>query len=109
MSAESRIEQIPEQVSDVKQKPLTREAVLTIIREQLSEILEIEASSVGEDDSFADDLGADSLALIELVEGIEDELSGYSSKFRIEDEDLQDLRSVCDAVDYVMKAMKELG
>lgn len=79
-----------------------REEVLTLVRDQLADILEIEPASVGEGDSFADDLGADSLALIELVEGLEEELAERSSGFRIEDEDLEDLRTVRDAVDYVV-------
>jgi len=47
-------------------------------------------------------LDADSLALIELVEGLEEELSERSVGFRIEDDDLQDLKTVRDAIDYVM-------
>jgi acyl carrier protein len=39
--------------------------------------------------------------LIELVEGLEEELSERSVGFRIDDEDLEDLRTVRDAVDYV--------
>ena len=44
---------------------------------------------------------ADSLALIELVEALEEELRKESPGFHIDDEDLQDLRTVRDAVDYV--------
>ena len=55
-----------------------------------------------EGDSFADDLDADSLALIELVEALEEELSERSVGFRIDDEDLEDLKTVRDAVDYVV-------
>ena len=40
-------------------------------------------------------------ALSELVEAIEEELAERSVGFRIEDEDLEDLRTVRDAVDYV--------
>ena len=47
-------------------------------------------------------LPADSLALIELVEGLEEELSERTVGFRIEDEDLEDLKTVRDAIDYVM-------
>ena len=86
----------------VEQSPMGRDEVLALIRDQLSDILEIEPSDIGEGDSFADDLNADSLALIELVEAIEEELAERSVGFRIEDEDLQDLRSVRDAVDYVV-------
>ena len=51
--------------------------------------------------AFVDDLDADSLALIELVEALEEELSDRTTGFRIEDEDLEDLKTVRDAVDYV--------
>ncbi len=85
----------------VEQGPMSRDDVLELVRDRLADILEVEPSSIGEGDSFADDLDADSLALIELVEALEEELAERSVGFRIEDEDLQDLRSVRDAVDYV--------
>ncbi len=56
---------------------------------------------ITEGQSFVDDLDADSLALIELVEALEEELSERTVGFRIEDEDLADLKTVRDAVDYV--------
>jgi acyl carrier protein len=86
----------------VEQGPLDRDGVLELIRERLAEILEIEPSAINEGDSFADDLDADSLALIELVEALEEELGERSVGFRIEDEDLEDLKTVRDAVDYVL-------
>ena len=85
----------------VEQSPLDRQQVLDLIRDRLADILEIEPSGINEGDSFADDLDADSLALIELVEAIEEELSERSVGFRIEDEDMEDLKTVRDAVDYV--------
>jgi len=81
---------------------ITRDDVLGIIRNRLAEILEIEPSEIGEGDSFQDDLDADSLALIELVEAIEEELGERSIEMRIEDDDLEDLKTVRDAVDYVV-------
>ena len=66
------------------------------------EVLAVEAAKITKEASFADDLDADSLALIELVEAIEEDLSERSVGFRIEDEALEDLRSVRDAVDYVV-------
>ena len=78
-----------------------RADVLELVRSQLSEILEIDASGINESSSFADDLNADSLALIELVEAIEDEMRDQVEGFRIDDDDLEDLRTVRDAVDYV--------
>jgi len=79
----------------------TREEIFAVIRRQLAEILEIDESRISEGSSFVEDLEADSLALIELVEAIEAEFSKGSHEFRIEDDDLEDLRTVRDAVDYV--------
>jgi len=80
---------------------MTRTEIFELIRDRLADILEMEPDQIREGDSFADDLEADSLALIELVEALEEELSERTVGFRIEDEDLQDLKSVRDAVDYV--------
>jgi acyl carrier protein len=85
----------------VEQGPLSRQQVFELIRDLLADILEIDPAGIAEASSFAEDLDADSLALIELVEGIEEELGERSVGFRIEDEDLEELRTVRDAVDYV--------
>ena len=85
----------------VEQGPLDRQGVLDLVRERLADILEVEPGSINEGDSFREDLDADSLALIELVEALEEELSERSVGFRIDDEDLEDLKTVRDAVDYV--------
>ncbi len=82
--------------------PIDRQRVFELIRDQLGDILEIDPGGITENASFAEDLDADSLALIELVEGLEEELSERSVGFRIDDEDLEDLRTVRDAVDYVV-------
>lgn len=86
----------------VEQGPIDRQAVLDLIRERLADILEIEPASINEGDSFRDDLDADSLALIELVEALEEELGERTVGFRIDDDDLEDLKTVRDAVDYVV-------
>ncbi len=85
----------------VEQSPISRQEILDLVRDRLADILEIDPSSINEGDSFADDLDADSLALIELVEALEEELGERTVGFRIEDEDLEDLKTVRDAVDYV--------
>ncbi|MGI9603420.1 MAG: acyl carrier protein [Acidimicrobiales bacterium] len=89
----------------VEQGPLDRDGVLSMIRERLADILEIEPDVINEGDSFADDLDADSLALIELVEALEEEIGERTVGFRIEDEDLEDLKTVRDAVDYVVSRL----
>jgi acyl carrier protein len=86
----------------VGQGPIGPDEVLRIIRERLSEILEIDESRITLDASFTDDLDADSLALIELVEALEEELGERTVGFAFDDEDLADLHTVRDAVDYVV-------
>ena len=85
----------------VERGPLDRQQVFELVRDRLADILEIEPSEIAEGASFSDDLSADSLALIELVEALEEELAERTVGFRIEDEDLEDLKTVRDAVDYV--------
>jgi acyl carrier protein len=79
--------------------PLDRAAILELVRDELAEILEKSPSEISEDESF-EDLGADSLALIELVEALEESLASYAAGFHIDDEDLEGLVSVRNAVDY---------
>src|SRR5262245_21401611 len=93
----------------VERGPLDRDEVFRIIRERLAEILEIDEGRVSIDASFTEDLEADSLALIELVEALEDELGERTVGFRIDDEDLADLKTVRDAVDYVHERCGEGG
>ncbi|MCZ7525185.1 MAG: phosphopantetheine-binding protein [Acidimicrobiia bacterium] len=92
----------------VERGPLDRDEVLRILRERLSEILEIDEARVVPEARFTEDLEADSLALIELVEALEEELGERTVGFRIDDEDLADLHTVGDAVDYVV-ARLEVG
>ena len=86
----------------VERGPLDRQAVFELIRDRLADILEVEPGTINEGDSFTDDLEADSLALIELAEALEEELGERTVGFRIEDEDLEDIKTVRDAVDYVL-------
>ncbi len=80
---------------------LTRDEILDTVRDRLADILETDPSGIAEGNSFVDDLEADSLALIELVEALEEAFSMRIADFRVEDEDLEDLKTVRDAVDYV--------
>lgn len=84
---------------------MDRNNVFEIIRDYLADILEIDPSGISETSSFTDDLNADSLALIELVEAIEEEFSSQGNEFRIEDEDLEELKTVRDSVDYVVEKL----
>jgi acyl carrier protein len=86
----------------VAQGPIGPDEVYRILRERLAEILEIDEARIKLESSFTEDLDADSLALIELVEALEEELGERTVGFSIDDEDLGDLRTVQEAVDYVV-------
>ena len=83
-------------------EPIGPDEVFAVVRTHLGEILEIDDDAITLDASFADDLNADSLALIELVEAIEEDLGERTVGFTFDDEDLGDLKTVRDAVDYVV-------
>ncbi len=86
-------------------EPVTAAEVFAMVRGHLAEILEIDDDTITMDSTFADDLNADSLALIELVEGLEEDLGERTVGFTVDDEDLGDLKSVRDAVDYVVSRL----
>jgi acyl carrier protein len=86
----------------VSQGPTGPDEVYRILRERLAEILEIDEDRIKLESNFTEDLDADSLALIELVEALEEELGERTVGFSIDDEDLGDLHTVQEAVDYVV-------
>ena len=66
------------------------------VKKIVVEHLGVEADKVTEDASFIDDLGADSLDIVELVMEFEKEFN-----IDIPDEDAEKLRTVGDAVAYL--------
>ncbi len=72
------------------------ERVKVIVVEQLGVDEEVVPSA-----NFADDLGADSLDLVELIMSLEEEFSSPSRKIEIPDEDAEKIVTVQDAVDYI--------
>lgn len=68
--------------------------MIDIIVEQLS----VERDKVVPNASFVDDLGADSLDLVELIMAMEE---GFD--IEIPDEDAEKISTVQDAIDYVKK------
>jgi len=77
------------------------ERVKKIVVEQLG----VEEEEVVPSANFVDDLGADSLDLVELIMSLEEEFSNSSKKIDIPDEDAEKILTVQDAVDYI----KDLG
>ncbi len=68
------------------------------IQEVLSEQFEVSADSITLDTNLVDDLGADSLDVVELIMSVEDEF-GLS----ISDEDAANLTTVGKIIEYIEK------
>jgi len=75
--------------------------VLDRVKKIVVEQLGVEDKEVLLSASFVDDLGADSLDLVELIMSLEEEFSDSSQKIEIPDEDAEKILAVQDAVDYI--------
>jgi len=71
-------------------------AVIDDVKEVVVEQLNVNIDEIKEDSKFAEDLGADSLDVVELVMALEE-------KFDIEipDEDAEKIATVADAVSFI--------
>jgi acyl carrier protein len=78
---------------------MDRSTALDALTKAAVEVLSVQADQVTEEASFADDLDADSLDLVELVMQLEDSLD-----VTIDEDDLGDVRTVGDAVDLILAA-----
>ena len=75
------------------------EEIFAKVRKLVAEELNVDENEVTPEATFQDDLGADSLALVELI-------MAFEEKFEIEnipDEDAEQIKSVQDAVDYITR------
>ena len=68
------------------------------VKKIISEKLSVDMDEVVPEASFVDDLGADSLDLVELIMSMEEEFD-----VEISDEDAEKMTSVKDAMEYVNK------
>lgn len=71
------------------------------IRDILCEQLDLEEDQVSMDSNIADDLGADSLDIVDMLMSIEDEF-----EVEIPDEEIENIKTVGDAVAYIEKNQK---
>lgn len=74
------------------------EKVVSIVSEQLS----VDKAEISKETSFVNDLGADSLDTVELVMELEDEFD-----LTIPDEEAEKLKTVGEAIDYIMAHSKD--
>lgn len=68
------------------------------VKKIIMEQLDVTEDEVTQQATFVDDLGADSLDMVEMVMAFEEEFS-----IEIPDEDAEKIKNVQDAVDYLQK------
>jgi acyl carrier protein len=73
------------------------ERIKKIVVEQLG----VEEQDVVPKASFTNDLGADSLDLVELIMALEEEFSDKAKKVEIPDEDAEKILTIQNALDYI--------
>lgn len=66
------------------------------VKEIISQQLDVDGAQIKEESQFIEDLGADSLAIVELVLAFEEQF-----EIEIPDEDTEKIRTVGDAVSYI--------
>ena len=76
---------------------MTKEEVVAKLKAIVSDRLDVEADQVTPEKNFVEDLGADSLDIVELIMGIEEEFD-----IEIPDEDAEKLTSVGEAMNYTL-------
>ena len=75
--------------------------VLERVQKLVADRLGVDESQVVADASFIDDLGADSLDLVELIMAFEEEFSQDGDSIEIPDEDAENITRVGIAVEYL--------
>lgn len=75
---------------------MTRDDILTVLRESGAEILGVAPDAIVETARFKDDLDADSLDLVEVVMALEERL-----EIAIPEEELSEITTVGEALDVV--------
>ncbi len=82
---------------------VTAQEVLALVQEACATVLEVSPESVTRETRFVEDLRADSLALVEIVEIVEESLAPRApAGFHLEDEELDGLGTVGEAVDLAV-------
>ena len=76
---------------------MTMEEIFKTMQDLIAEQFAIDADEISMDSSFVDDLGADSVDLVELVMAMEEEFDIGE----IDEEDLAGLKTVGDCVSYL--------
>ena len=96
--------------SGLPRATITDDEAFAVIRDAITAVLDVPATGVTRETRLSEDLQADSLALVEIVELVEERLAeGWPglipASFRLEDAGLEQLQTVGDAVSYVVTSL----
>ena len=80
---------------------MKKEEILGRLKEIIMDRLDVEEDQIVQEASFVEDLGADSLDIVELIMGIEEEFD-----IEIPDEDAEKLTSVGEAMNYTLSKIE---
>jgi len=80
---------------------MERPEILEKVRRMIAEKLGIDLDDVKEDANIIEDLGADSLDLVDIVMYVEDTFG-----IRVEDEELEKIKTLKDIVDGIAKKLE---
>jgi len=80
---------------------MERSEILEKVRRMIAEKLGIDLDDVKEDANIIEDLGADSLDLVDIVMYVEDTFG-----IRVEDEELEKIKTLKDIVDGIAKKLE---
>ncbi len=75
---------------------MTKDSIFEKVRDIIVDQLDVDSAEVIPEASFIDDLGADSLDIVELIMALEEEF-----EIEIPDEDAEKITTVQDAIDYI--------
>jgi len=78
---------------------MTRDEITAGLAEILEEVAGVNPGDVAESKSFTDDLDVDSLSMVEVVVAAEEKFG-----VKIPDDEMQNLKTVGDAVSYIAKS-----
>ena len=81
---------------------MTPETIFKTMQDLIAEQFAIDTDEISMESSFMDDLGADSVDLVELVMAMEEEFEVGE----IQEEELGKLKTVGDAVNYIASKLK---